>query len=87
MARSKWKGFFIKKSLFKNKNIKNLKIWDRCSVIPEFLIGKLVKVYNGKEFKKFFIHREKVGFKFGSFVSSRNFSKEQNLKIPFLKKK
>jgi ribosomal protein S19 len=77
MCRSKWKGFFIKKSLLKNKNNKNLRIWNRNVVIPSFLEGKLITIHNGRFFKNLFITREKVGFKFGSFIPTRNFSKNK----------
>lgn len=50
------------------------KIWCRRSVILENDIGKNFYVYNGKEFKKIFITREKIGFKFGSFCSTKKFS-------------
>ena len=68
MSRSYWKGPFIEKSLLKKK-IK--KIWSRKSVIPSTLIGCYINVYNGKNFKKIFITREKVGFKFGDFCKTR----------------
>jgi len=35
------------------------------------LIGKNVFIYNGKVFKKVSITREKVGYKFGDFCSTR----------------
>jgi ribosomal protein S19 len=72
MSRSKWKGNFLAKCLLKNSEKKNLKITSRQSVIPSFFIGKTVLVYSGKIFKKIFITREKVGFKFGDFCKTRN---------------
>jgi len=71
MGRSKWKGNFIEESLLKNTEKRNLKIFSRRSVIPSFFIGKKVLVYSGKNFKKIFITREKVGFKFGDFCKTR----------------
>jgi ribosomal protein S19 len=41
-----------------------------------FLIGKIVQVHNGKSFQKVTVTRDKVGFKFGSFVSTRKFIKK-----------
>jgi ribosomal protein S19 len=87
MCRSKWKGFFFEKSLFKNRSVKNLKIWNRNVTIPGFLIGKFVNIHNGKNFKKVFISREKVGFKFGSFALSRKTLKIKKSKTTFLTKK
>lgn len=77
MRRSKWKGNFIDNSVMKlmklNQKKKQLKIWSRRSVIPAFLIGTNVFIYSGKEFKKVKITREKVGFKFGEFCTTRKY--------------
>ncbi len=75
MSRSKWKGNFIDQAVLKIKDNskKQLKLWSRRSVIPSFLIGSTVLIYNGKEFKKVVITREKVGFKFGEFCTTRRY--------------
>jgi len=75
MSRSKWKGNFIDQSVLKvsDNSKKQIKIWSRRSVIPSFLIGDTVLIYNGKEFKKVAITREKVGFKFGEFCTTRRY--------------
>ncbi len=75
MNRSKWKGNFTDRSILKMKNDtkKQLKSWSRRSVIPSFLIGCTVLVYNGKEFKKVTITREKIGYKFGEFCTTRKY--------------
>jgi small subunit ribosomal protein S19 len=80
MSRSSWKGNFLKKYLLK-KTPK--KIWSRNSVIPFSFVGQKFLVYNGKEFKKIYISREKVGYKFGDFSFTRKFTK----KIKLLKNK
>jgi len=74
MSRSKWKGNFIAKFLLKKNFAINekTKIWTRNSIIPFFLINKAVIVHNGKFFKKLFITREKVGYKFGEFIFTKN---------------
>jgi ribosomal protein S19 len=79
MRRSKWKGNFIDNSVLKLsfQKKKQLKIWSRRSVIPSFLIGDTVLIYNGKEFKKVKITREKVGFKFGEFSTTRRYKSKQ----------
>lgn len=69
MSRSQWKGPVLNKSLIKKK-IKN-KIWSRNCTIPFFLLGFSVFVHSGKDFRKIFITREKVGYKFGEFVLTR----------------
>jgi ribosomal protein S19 len=61
---------------FDQKNFKT-KGWSRCSTIPYYLIGFSVFVYSGKEFRKVFINREKVGFKFGEFVVTRKQKKKK----------
>ncbi len=75
MSRSKWKGNFIDQAVLKTKDNdkKQIKLWSRRSVIPAFLIGSNVLVYNGKEFKKITITREKIGFKFGEFCTTRKY--------------
>ena len=77
MSRSKWKGNFVKKFILKDSFIlkKKTKIWSRNSSIPFFLINKFVFVYNGKFFKKLYISREKIGFKFGEFVFTKKIPK------------
>jgi small subunit ribosomal protein S19 len=76
MCRSKWKIPFVDLSLIKkisnstNTNTK-VKVWARNSVIPSLLLKKIVLVHDGKDFKKIFITRDKIGFKFGYFVSTR----------------
>ena len=73
MARSVWKKSFFESFFFKRLRVeKKNYIWSRSSVIPQSLIGFTVFVHNGKVFKKLKITRDKVGFKFGSFVNTRN---------------
>ena len=77
MGRSNWKSLFITKNIIKKK-IKN-KIWSRNCTIPFFLLGFSVFIHSGKDFKKVFINREKIGYKFGDFVFTRkhkNFNKK-----------
>jgi small subunit ribosomal protein S19 len=76
MNRSLWKGPFFNSSVFKQKKSKITKIWCRSSVIPSSLIGETVFVHNGREFKRIFINREKIGFKFGEFSLTRKYQKK-----------
>lgn len=80
MTRANWKGKFINQRFLTDKilNEKTITVFSRNSAIPENLIGKMVSVYNGKEFKKIFINREKVGFKFGEFSLTKKFTKKQD---------
>jgi small subunit ribosomal protein S19 len=86
MSRSKWKGHFVDISF--NKVIKkNLKVWSRRSTIPFIFIGTYALVHNGKEFRKVYITREKVGLKFGEFAFTRKYtSKYKNIKTTSKKK-
>lgn len=79
MTRSNWKGNFISNSLIhkKLKGQKAINIWSRNSAIPEFLQGKFVFVHNGQIFKKIFISRSRIGFKFGEFSLTKKFTKKQ----------
>jgi ribosomal protein S19 len=40
------------------------------------MIGKYALVHNGLNFKKIFVNRDKIGFKFGSFAKTRKFTKK-----------
>ena len=73
MSRSKWKGLFIEKSIIQlnKKKKRKLKTYSRSSCIPSFLINKFILIYDGKEFRKCYINREKIGYKFGEFSYSR----------------
>jgi small subunit ribosomal protein S19 len=86
MSRSKWKGLFIEKSIIQlnKKKKRKLKTYSRSSCIPSFLINKFILIYDGKEFRKCYINREKIGFKFGEFSYSR---KKNEVKKKFKKKK
>lgn len=82
MSRSSWKGIFLQNSILEEKN---KKIWSRSSTIPFFLINTRAHVHNGKIFKKIFITRAKVGYKFGAFSFTRQFTRK--IKKKLLKKK
>lgn len=74
MSRAIWKGPFIDKFLLNESFLnKTPKIWSRRSIILSNLIGKAVLIHNGNTFKRILITREKVGFKFGEFCSTRTF--------------
>ena len=86
MSRSKWKNPFIHFKFLSKKLTKN-KIWCRSSVIPKFLVGSVVFIHRGNSFKKIFITREKVGFKFGEYSNTRLFIRhKKSVKIVSKKK-
>lgn len=82
MSRSIWKGLFcnvkINKKTIDTK--KRIEIWSRQSSIPAFLLNKTVFVHNGKTFKKIFITREKLGYKFGEFAFTKVKAKKKEKK-------
>lgn len=86
MSRSHWKGCFIDYSLFLKKKKKfkpgGLKIWSRNSAISEKFLNKKVNIYNGRDFKFLAITKDHLGFKFGQFIFTRNFTRSQK----FIKK-
>lgn len=88
MSRSKWKGNFINSSLLK-KNKKKIFVWSRSSTITANLIGQTVFVHTGKIFKRIYVTRAKIGFKFGQFVFTRKYTQKYKLgkKIQQQKKK
>lgn len=45
--------------------------WQRFSVISETLLGKRVRVYNGRKFVSLLIRKDMVGFRFGEFVVTK----------------
>ena len=86
MSRSKWKGLFLEKSIIQlnKKKKRKLKTYSRSSCIPSFLINKFILIYDDKEFRKCYINREKIGYKFGEFSYSR---KKNEVKKKFKKNK
>lgn len=81
MSRAKWKGPFLKTGLIKKK-LNNLMI-PRNSVIPSTCTDKFLSIHTGKEFKKIFISKEKLGLKFGAFAYTR----KSKAKVKTVKKK
>lgn len=73
MNRSKWKGSFLSAFLIK-KESRICRVWTRNSVIPVKLVGLHVSIYDGQVFRRVLITREKIGFKFGDFVSTRKYA-------------
>jgi small subunit ribosomal protein S19 len=72
MSRSLWKGPYVHFALFKKKKLtNNFSVWSRNSVILSNFIGYKFLIYSGNMFKKFFVTREKIGYKFGEFCTTR----------------
>lgn len=83
MSRALWKGHFIDSSLFLKKKKKSrygiVKIWSRNSTICEKFLNKKVNIHNGRDFRFLFITKDHLGFKFGHFIFTRNFTRAQKL--------
>jgi len=79
MGRSIWKGIFLEKCFIKKISYKQKIsfVWSRQTAIPHYLVGVTVSIHNGKLFRKLVITREKVGFKFGAFITTRTKPKIQ----------
>lgn len=74
MSRSQWKGPFMDKCLFKKEFSAKKKLFSRRSQIPSFLVGETILVHTGRSFKRLYITREKVGYKFGDFCFTRQYN-------------
>lgn len=89
MSRSAWKSFFVhfaflKKSIL-NKN--QIIVWSRSSMLFKIFINKKVLIINGKNFKKVYITKRKIFFKFGEFCQTRDkFSHKNKNKLKPIKK-
>ena len=58
-------------------NKKNqIQIWSRGDKISSSFIDNNIFIHNGKEFKRLFVRREHVGFKFGEFSSTKKHTKK-----------
>jgi len=72
--RSVWKGPYVE-PLFFEKSIKKEKTFirtkSRSSYILPYLVGKTIKVYNGKTYVPIRVKEEMVGYKLGEFVLTR----------------
>lgn len=86
MSRSRWKGFFVDKSLLKKTHGVKKSIWSRSSSITEFFLNKKIQIYNGRVFKTLYVKKEHIGFKFGEFSFTRKYTKKLISKKDKLKK-
>ncbi|BAG40506.1 30S ribosomal protein S19 [Orientia tsutsugamushi] len=80
MARSIWKGPFVRESLIKkvNKLIESgkssvIKTWSRESAIIPLFVRFVFAVHNGNKFIPVVITEEMVGRKLGEFAPTRTF--------------
>ena len=73
--RSLWKGPFICNNIIsdlKNNNFLNtVKTTSRSTTVLPFLIGKTVKLHNGKFYISIKVTEEMIGHKLGEFVPTR----------------
>ena len=81
MSRSKWKGAFLNKKYLKEifNKTNNIIMPRNIEIFPK-LVGLAVNVYNGKTMINIKITEDMIGYKLGSFASTRS-------KYKFKKKK
>ena len=53
-----------------------IKIWKRNLKIQSQFLNKYVLIHNGKDFKRLFVKREHIGFKFGEFCLTKFHNKK-----------
>ncbi len=80
MARSKWKNKFFTFDVWKNimlikqnnlKKISKKNKFFRSSSIPNCFMSLRLNIYKGNVFKKIFVTKQLIGYKFGEFSFSR----------------
>lgn len=78
MSRAYWKGPVVQKNFFnKYYNKNHFNIWSRNMTILDIFLEKTFFIHNGHEYKRLYITRERLGFKFGSFAWTRqNYKKK-----------
>lgn len=69
MKRSKWKGLYITPNNYKNTSNDSI-ISRKTTIIPK-LIGKTVKIHNGKKIKEILITEKMLKHKIGEFFKTR----------------
>ena len=82
MSRAKWKGFF-QDVLNLNKKLLSkqpLKVWSRSAVISSLFLNRNVLISTGNSFKKIFITRAHLGYKFGEFSPTRSIKRKTKKK-------
>jgi len=71
-------AFVAKCERNESKN-KAIKTHDRTIVIVPKMVGKLIQVYNGKEFLKVLIVEEMLGHRLGEFAMTRKIAKHTSI--------
>jgi len=73
--RSLWKGPFICNNIIfdlkNNNSLNTVKTTSRSTTVLPFLIGKTVKLHNGKFYISIKVTEEMIGHKLGEFVPTR----------------
>ena len=73
--RSLWKGRFICNKIISdlknNNSLNTVKTTSRSTTVLPFLIGKTVKLHNGKFYISIKVTEEMIGHKLGEFVPTR----------------
>lgn len=76
MGRSTWKPFFIGKDFLQQQNLKQSKtdeiyVYNRSTVIRQYMVGLKIQIYNGIRFFLVEINSEMIGHCLGEFAPTR----------------
>ncbi len=76
MGRSSWKPFFIGKDFIEQQNLKKAKtdeifVYNRSTVIRQYMVGLKIQIYNGIRFFLVEINTEMIGHCLGEFAPTR----------------
>jgi len=87
MSRARWKGpvfdkNFLLESFYQSEFIDNneddaYEISSRNFTVSNLFLNKIVVIHTGNSFKRIFIEREKLGFKFGGFAFTRKYTRKE----------
>jgi len=90
MKRVNWKLPFINSSLMKSRvynDGKNIKfLWFRNSIIPYYMIGRRIRIYNGAWALVQTITPEMIGTKFGEYSITKRLDAQQKSRMKTKKK-
>ncbi len=81
MVRSKWKSSHLSLGSLKTlshfqaglERPRSVLIWSKSSTITPGMVGLTVEVYDGRQHVPVYVTDNKIGYKFGHFVTSRTF--------------
>ena len=81
MASSSWKPNYLNLGDFRTlaqlqsgvQKSRSIFIWSKASVITPGMVGLTAQVYDGRQHVPVYVTDNKIGYKFGHFVTTRTF--------------